>query len=244
MAGHQQKTSPRPSPILERQVAALGELIDRVFEDPEVQSFIMELNREISRVHLAVAPATREKLEADLLRRLPKLADRMIEHMPELDAHFGRDALADYLLLLVAPDRHVGQIRFRGPVGYQGQPVHVLRDRAATVAFTQSVTAGQIWVNATQLTEELYRELWALISYQQQAEGLRTPGPIGRPAGSRSRPRQTLVELVRHHPEWDKATIYQEGLSLGAWDDDGPYAVDSKRNWARANRIMKSAQQS
>ncbi|MCC6235824.1 MAG: hypothetical protein IT580_24525 [Verrucomicrobiales bacterium] len=175
-----------------------------------------------------------------ILDSLPSVVDLMIDAEPRLAEVQGKASIVAVLRSAVLPGVSSDPIRIRGPAVRGAQVVHLLRDQAAIRDFAASLRTGRILVDATDLEEGQWRELWAFVSEQQRLEGLRVRTRLGRPSGSRSMAREELVDRVRAHPAWSNADVYRAGVELGVWEP-GSYAEDPRRNWARVNRIREAA---
>ncbi len=105
----------------------------------------------------------------------------------------------------------------------------------------QEMSPGQAWVNATDLTAEQYRELWGLISFQQQAALGRELREGGRPPGSLGERRAEVIEAMRQHPDWSDVEIFNVGRDAGLWLDDGHYYQNEPRNRKRVQTLRRRA---
>ena len=82
----------------------------------------------------------------------------------------------------------VAPLRMRALPDLQGRPLWVLLHERDLAAMRAELRPGQVWVNATDLSDEQYRRLWAAISYQRQS--------LGKPLGEPGRPGLTADQCI------------------------------------------------
>lgn len=224
---------------LRRELEDIKQCWDAALANPEVAARIDRLKSDVQRAHELQGPARAEHVSA-VLDSLPSLVDLMIDAEPRLTEVQGKESIVAVLKGDLVPEAVSAPIRIRGPVVQGTQVVHVLRDPAAIQEFAATVRPGRILVDATDLEEGQWRELWAFVGEQQRLEGLRARARPGRPPGSRSATRRDLIDRVRSHLDWSNTDVYRAGVELGVWEP-GSYSEEPRRNWARVRRIREAA---
>lgn len=53
--------------------------------------------------------------------------------------------------------------------------------------------------------------------------------------------REALVQAIAAHPEWEDRTVYEAGIALVLWADDGAYSLQRPRNRKRVRRLREIA---
>ena len=146
-------------------------------------------------------------------------------------------ALWIFALAFLSPDGELlFPLRARAVPGYEGRPLWLLQRAADVEAFKRYVAPGQVWVDVSELTGEQFRNLWGLVSAQQQMGLGRRRKRAGRAKGSPSGPRQEFVEVVRQHPDWTAPQIYEAAVARGLRDDAYNENPETNRQWVRRLR--------
>lgn len=232
---------PPMPPTFQRQIDDLIEIVGRAFSEPASQTLVDRLTDSAKSVlsheddDEAAEPCLRE-FNSLLSEWLQYIAD----HHPVVFQSLGERALRDILHGMLFPDS-VHELRVRTLPGYPEQPLWVLLAESDVESLRAKLSTGQLWLNVTDLTIEQHRELWGLISYQQQLVLGKQPDRGGRPTGSKSAARARVIEQMRQAPSLPDVEIYQLGLRAGLWKDDGSYYDHPERNKSRVIRLRQAA---
>ena len=176
---------PKPSPTARRQLDEMAELVRACFDDPAVAAPLVQIRGAAARFGRARSDATRTKQTIALVKAVGDAAVATVQRHPELVQALGPGLLLQLLLTRgVAADLLPARLRLHGAPSQPDRNPWLLIDAGDVAALRRLLQPGQIWVDATSLTMEEYRELWGLVTFNQQAGLGRQPKPGGRPRGS------------------------------------------------------------
>lgn len=53
--------------------------------------------------------------------------------------------------------------------------------------------------------------------------------------------RETLIDAIARHPEWDDEAVYEAAIALALWENDGGFGMSRARNRKRVHRLRAAA---
>ena len=236
-----ESAAPRVPPTFRRQLTALPPLLEEAMADPLVAEPLASA-REMAGRFTETAAEDGEDAWVAIVGQIESALERIAENHAEVLRIFGRGAL--YKLLLDAAfdlDRAPAALRLKSLPGYPDRPVWLIRSEGDAAAMRDAVQPGQVWVNATDLSDTQYRDLWGVVSYNRQAGLGREVPRGGRPPGSVDDARAAVIALLRENREWSNREIYDAGLRAGLWADSEPYDPDVSRLKKRVRQLRKQA---
>ena len=232
---------PRVPPTYQRQLGDVSALMERAFGDADVTAVIARARQVVDQLQEEPEGPGADALASRLVDDAQVAVGLLALRNDKLLNVFGRSGLQRLVMAAVIDGLEMQPLQLRALPGIPGRALRLLEDGARVEAMKQELAPGQIWVDATALTVTQYRELWGAVSYNQIAGLDRELGTPGRPRGSLTSVRAELISQLRSNGQWSDQAIYAQGLQLGLWTDEGPYAANPDRNRKRVQRIRKAA---
>lgn len=235
----------RLSPTSRQQLKQFGAMLGEALNDPEVLEKVRLAADAYLKLEESAAndEGTLEEEErlADVVIDSCRAASDLVERRhPEFSSLLGEHGIQPLLFRLFSADEGGFPIRLAGVPGFEGRPIMTLFDANDVRAMRRELRPGQVWVNASKLDHDKYFKLWSLVSLQRQALG-EVLKPPGRRAGSMSLARLELANEIKAAPSLTYADIYDRGVKLGVWPDDGSYYEHPERNRKRILRLKELA---
>ena len=237
------RRQPEVSPTFRLQLDNILEVAGAAFRDPEVMAAMAEARHAAEGLRDASEhDPEAESLARQILELCKRAAQLLIDCEPGLKNTLGEALVLNLVIAGVFPE--AGQhlpLRLHGIPGFPDRAVRVLLSDDDVQSVRQGMNLGQVWVNATDLTADQYRELWGLISFQQQEALGRELNEGGRPPGSLEEKRARVIEAMRQHPDWSDVEIFNAGRQAGLWPDDGHYYQNGPSNRKRVQTLRRRA---
>ena len=231
------------SPVYTRQLAGISNLVRAELDHPRIVAVRAELaalgaRRRADGAHFDDEEGSALAAAIDAAMAVGYAA--IEEEAPSFQRLFGRGGVTT--LLITAFDEELGSLlplRLLNIPEYPPRPFRLLLHDADVQEMAGQLAVGQVWVNATELDETQYRELWSAISFQRHAALGVQDKPRGRHRGFVTEQRAAVVADIQAHPTWTDVEVYDCGRDAGLWD--GYYYDAPEQNRKRVQRLRRTA---